>query len=671
MAKIIGIDLGTTNSVVSFMEGGSPKVMPNQEGANTTPSIVAFTKDDQRLVGAVAKRQAVTNPENTISSAKRFIGKKHNNVAQNDKDLVPYTIVEGKNGDIAIKVKDKNMTPEEISAGVLQKIKQAAEDYLGEKVGAAVITVPAYFNDAQRQATKNAGTIAGLDVKRIINEPTAAALAYGLDKKNNETIAVFDFGGGTFDISILEVGDGVVEVKSTNGDTMLGGDNVDEVIISYLADEFKKENGVDLKQDKMALQRLKEAAEKAKVELSAASETEINLPYITADASGPKHLVTKLTRAKFESICDNLFTKLFEPCKKALSDAKLNASDINEVILVGGSIRIPKVQTMVKDFFGKEPNKSVNPDEVVASGAAIQGGVLAGDVTDVLLLDVTPLSLGIETMGSISTKLIDRNTTIPTKKSQVFSTAENNQTAVDIHVLQGEREFAKDNKTLGRFRLEGIPAAPRGVPQVEVIFDIDANGIVHVTAKDKGTGKEQKITLTNSSGLSKEEVENLVKEAQQHESEDKKKKETVEKRNALDNMIVQIEKTLKENKEKLPIAEVNKVEKAIEDARKVLKEKENDSDALQKATDDLMQASHKVAEIIYKEKQAGAQNAPGGPEAQAQGPQAGPNGQAGPDAAAAGQTSPNGAETNANNQETTQRKSGTGPIDAEFEEKQA
>jgi molecular chaperone DnaK len=607
--KIIGIDLGTTNSVVSFMEGGKPKVIPNKEGGNTTPSIVAYTKDGKRLVGTLAKRQAVTNPENTISSVKRLIGHKYDEI-KDEVAKLPYNVIKAANGDCAIEIKGKEYSPQEISAATLSYLKQVAEDYIGEPVSEAVITVPAYFNDSQRQATKDAGKIAGLSVNRIINEPTAAALAYGLEKKKNGTIAVFDFGGGTFDISVLDINDGVIEVRSTNGDTQLGGDDIDNRIMEYLVEEFKKEQGIDLHQDKMAIQRLKEAAEKAKIELSSVPETEINLPYITADASGPKHLTLKLSRARMESLCSDIFSRLMEPCKKAIQDANIDKKEIQEIILVGGSTRIPKVQEMVKEFFGKELNKSVNPDEVVSVGAAIQGGILAGDVTDVLLLDVTPLSLGLETMGGVMTKLIERNTTIPSKKSQVFSTAENNQTAVDIRVFQGEREFVKDNKMLGQFRLEGIPAAPRGIPQIEVSFDLDANGIVHVSAKDKGTGKEQKITITSSGGLSEEEINKAVKEAQEHETEDKKAKEIVEKRNKLDSMIFEIEKTLKENKDKLPAEEVTKVEAAIEKAKAALKEHENNAEELQKATDELLQSSHKVAEILYQQTQQAGQPSP-------------------------------------------------------------
>lgn len=599
--KIIGIDLGTTNSVVAFMEGNTPKVIPNKDGSNITPSIVAFTKDGKRLVGTLAKRQAVTNPENTIYSAKRFIGRKYDEMLDEIKHM-PFKVVKRTNGDIGIIAQGKEYTPQEISAAILTELKQTAEDYLGYTVTQAVITVPAYFNDSQRQATKDAGKIAGLEVMRIINEPTAAALAYGFDKKKNGVIAVFDFGGGTFDVSVLEVSDGVIEVRSTNGDTHLGGDDIDNLLIKYLADEFQKENSIDLRKDSMALQRLKEAAEKAKKELSTLHETDINLPYITADASGPKHLNVKISRAKLESLCSDIFKRLLEPCKKALTDAGLSANQIDEVILVGGSTRIPKVQQLVKEFFGKEPNRSVNPDEVVAIGAAIQGGILAGEVTNVLLLDVTPLSLGIETLGGVMTKLIERNTTIPTRKSQVFSTAEDNQTAVDIRIFQGEREFAKDNKLLGQFRLDGIPAAPRGMPQVEVSFDIDANGIVHVSAKDKATSKEQKVTITSSSGLSKEEIDRMVQEAKEHETSDKAARETVEKRNHLDGLILQVEKTIKENSEKIGADEVSKVEQALEKAKTALKEHEHNAQELQKATDELMQASHKVAEILYRQQ---------------------------------------------------------------------
>ncbi len=599
--KIIGIDLGTTNSVVSFMEGGSPKVIPNKDGSNTTPSVVAFTKDGKRLVGTLAKRQAITNPENTIYSAKRFIGQKYDDI-KTEAAKMPYQVVKRANGEVGIMAQGKEYTAQEISAAILAQLKEIAEDYIGETVTEAVITVPAYFNDAERQATKDAGKIAGLDVKRIINEPTAAALAYGEDKKKNGIIAVFDFGGGTFDVSILDINDGMIEVKSTNGDTHLGGDDIDQHLIDYIIAEFKKEHGIDLSQDKMALQRLKEAAEKAKKELSSLSETELNLPYITADATGPKHLSLKISRAKLESLCADIFKRLLIPCQKALADAKIPKEKIDEVLLVGGSTRIPKVQELVKEFFGKEPNRSVNPDEVVSIGAAIQGGILAGEVTDVLLLDVTPLSLGIETQGSIVAKLIERNTTIPTKRSQVFSTAEDNQTSVDIRVFQGEREFARDNKLLGQFRLDGIPAARRGVPQIEVTFDIDANGIVHVTAQDKGTGKEHRITISNSGGLSEAEVNRMVKEAQEHASEDQKARELIEKRNRLDGLILEIEKTTSENKEKLGAEEVQKVEAALEKARTILKDNTDNAEQIQAATDELIQASHKVAEILYQQK---------------------------------------------------------------------
>ncbi len=598
MGKIIGIDLGTTNSVVAVMEGGEPIVITNSEGGRTTPSVVAFGKDGNRLVGQVAKRQAVTNPENTLYSIKRFMGRKFDEVSEEIKQ-VPYKVEKASNGDVRIAAEGKQYNPPEIAAMVLQKLKQSAEDYLGSKVEQAVITVPAYFNDAQRQATKDAGKVAGLEVLRIVNEPTAAALAYGLDKKKDEIIAVFDFGGGTFDISVLEVGEGVVEVKSTNGDTHLGGDDVDEVLVGWIIDEFKKDQGIDLHNDKMALQRLKESAEKAKVELSSAMETEINLPFITADASGPKHLVIKLTRSKFEQLVEPILKRLMPPVEQAIKDAGLTPKDIEEIVLVGGSTRIPKVQEMVKGYFGKEPNKSVNPDEVVALGAAVQAGVLGGEKTDILLLDVTPLSLGIETLGGVSTPMIQKNTTIPTRKSEIFSTASDNQTSVEVHVIQGERPLAADNKTLGKFHLVGIPPAPRGIPQVEVTFDIDANGIVNVSAKDVGTGREQKITITASSGLSKEEIDKMMKDAESHAGEDEKKKTAIEARNRLDGLVYSVEKTLSENKDKVDAAAVTEIETAIAESKTALGGE--DVDAMNNAFERLQTSSHKLAEALYSQ----------------------------------------------------------------------
>ena len=617
MGKIIGIDLGTTNSVVAVMEGGEPKVIANEEGGRTTPSVVAFTKSGERLVGQVAKRQAITNPENTVYSIKRFMGRRYDEVNEEMK-MVPYKVV--RQGDhVAVLAQGKEYTPPQISAMILQKLKKAAEDYLGQSVSEAVITVPAYFNDAQRQATKDAGKVAGLDVKRIVNEPTAAALAYGLDKKKDETIAVYDFGGGTFDISILEVGEGVVEVKSTNGDTHLGGDNIDTRIVDWLVEEFKKDEGLDLrsKGNEMALQRLRDAAEKAKIELSTTMETEINLPFITADATGPKHLVKKLSRSKLEQMVEDIIQRSVGPCRQAMKDAGVQTSDIDEVVLVGGQTRMPRIQALVKELFGKEPHKGVNPDEVVAVGAAVQAGVLAGDVKDLLLLDVTPLTLAIETLGGVATPMIPRNTTIPTRKTEVFSTAADSQTSVEVHVLQGERPMAGQNRTLGKFHLTGIPPAPRGVPQIEVTFDIDANGILNVTAKDRATGKDQKITITSSSGLSKEEVERMAKEAEAHAAEDKTKRDEIEARNQLDSMVYNIEKMLKENGDKISGDEKNSVETALADAKKALEG--TDPAIMNSARERLTQASHKLAEAMYKSAQP-PEGAPGaGPQAGAAG----------------------------------------------------
>ena len=596
MSKIIGIDLGTTNSVVAVMEGTEAKVIPNAEGNRTTPSVVAFSKSGERLVGQVAKRQAVTNPEHTIFSIKRFMGRRYNEVSEEMK-MVPYEVKSADN-DVRVVVDDKQYSPPEISAMVLQKLKAAAEDYLGQKVERAVITVPAYFNDSQRQATKDAGKIAGLQVERLVNEPTAAALAYGLNKEEEKTIAVYDFGGGTFDISILEVGEGVVEVKSTNGDTHLGGDNIDQRIIDWLLEEFKKDQGIDLGKDAMAMQRLKEAAEKAKIELSSAQETDVNLPFITADQSGPKHLNVRLTRARLEQLVEDIIQRSAEPCRQALKDAGLKPSEIDDVVLVGGQTRMPAIQKLVTELFEKEPHKGVNPDEVVAIGAAVQGGVLAGDVKDVVLLDVTPLSLGIETLGGVMTKLIERNTTIPTKKSEVFSTAADNQTSVEVHVLQGEREMAKDNRTLGRFHLVGIPPAPRGVPQIDVTFDIDANGIVNVSAKDLGTGKEQKITITASSGLSEDDIEEMVQDAESHAEEDQKRREQVEARNQLDSLVYQTQKTYDEHKEKLDADTKGQIESALEEAKKALED--DDVATMKQASEKLTQSSHKLAEAMYQ-----------------------------------------------------------------------
>ncbi len=621
MGKIIGIDLGTTNSVVAVMEGGQPTVIANQEGARTTPSVVAFTKSGERLVGQVAKRQAITNPENTVFSIKRFMGRRSDEVTEEMK-MVPYKVVKGDSSDARVDINGKKYSPPEISAMILTKLKEAAESYLGGKVTQAVITVPAYFNDAQRQATKDAGKIAGLEVMRIINEPTAAALAYGLDKKKNETIAVYDFGGGTFDISILEVGDGVVEVKSTNGDTHLGGDNIDQRIIDWIVSEFKNENGIDLSKDQMALQRLKEAAEKAKMELSTLLETEINLPFITADASGPKHLQMKLTRARFEQMVEDIIQRSVGPCKQAMSDANVTPQQIDEVVLVGGQTRMPRIQTIVRELFGKEPHKGVNPDEVVAVGAAVQGGVLGGEVKDVLLLDVTPLSLGIETLGGVFTKLIERNTTIPTRKSEVFSTAADNQPSVEIKVQQGERAMARDNRLLGVFQLGNIPPAPRGVPQIEVTFDIDANGILNVTAKDRATNNEQKITITSSSGLSKDEVEKMAKDAESHAADDRKQRDTIEAKNRADAMVYNVEKTLKEHRSKVSEAEASEIESALKETKEAIDQ--NDAGKINTAVDRLTSASHKLAEAMYKSGPQPGGEAP--PSGDGQGPGGGDQG---------------------------------------------
>ena len=640
MGKIIGIDLGTTNSVVAVMEGSEPKVILNEEGSRTTPSVVAFTKEGEILVGQVAKRQAIANPENTIFSVKRFMGRSLNEVSEEMK-MVPYQVVQGDKGDVKIKAGDKSYTPPEISAMILQKLKKSAEAYLGQPVTEAVITVPAYFNDAQRQATKDAGKIAGLEVKRIINEPTSSALAYGLDKNKDHTIAVYDFGGGTFDVSILEVGDNVVEVKATNGDTHLGGDNFDQCIIDWLVAEFKKDQGVDLSKDKMVLQRLKESAEKAKMELSSTNETDINLPFITADAAGPKHLNVKLSRSKFESMVGDLVERSKTPCIQAMKDAGVKADEVHEAILVGGSTRIPKAQELVKNLFGKDPHRGVNPDEVVALGAAVQAGVLSGDVKDILLLDVTPLSLGIETMGGVTTRLIDRNTTIPTRKAETFSTAADNQPSVEVNVIQGEREMAKDNRSIGKFHLDGIPSAPRGMPQIEVTFDIDANGILHVTAKDKGTGKEQKITITDSTGLSDKDIEDMVKDAEANAEADKERREKIDVKNQLDSVIYNLEKTLKDNKDKFKEEDIKEAEEAVEEAKKHL---EGEADVMKEQTEKINQIAHKLAEAMYSQTQE----------------QSGDGGEPG-DSGEAGDASDTSAEDE-------QAKSDDDVVDAEFED---